>query len=163
MTDPSTRCLRAALLIALTCCAGSTFAGVSAYACTQPDGSIELSTKNTGPHCELLSSSDAAAEPAAAPAPVRAAAPAPAAASAPAAGADAAPAAERVAPDGSKEKAAEDPRKLYRDAMLKAAPNVDGTPAAPANPALSRRYLSTDRASYQKALSEKAQNGNIRQ
>jgi hypothetical protein len=152
MTDKLNSHLLAAVLAALTCGAGSAFAGVSAYACTQPDGSIELSTKNAGPHCELLASSDAPAEPAAAPAPVRASAPAPTAASASAAASDAPPAAERTAAAAGKDKAADDPRKLYRDAMIKAATRADGTPAMPANPAISRRYLSTDRAAYQKAL-----------
>jgi hypothetical protein len=150
MTDKLTRRVLAAALATLGCSAGSAFAGVSTYACTLPNGTIELSTKNAGPHCELIASSDAAAEAPAAPvpAPVRAVAATPAEASASAAGSEAAPAA---AADG-KDKSADDPRKLYRDARIKAATKADGTPTMPANPAVSRRYLSTDRAGYLKAL-----------
>jgi hypothetical protein len=120
-------------LASLSFGAGAAGAADGIYACTHADGSVELTSTNAGPQCELMAASEAAESPARAP--------------------TASATAASGAPSGSaKDKPAEDPRKLYRDAMVDAARKTDGAASVPYNPALSRRYLMVNKADYAKSV-----------
>jgi hypothetical protein len=133
--------------------AGTAVSGTTMYACTQADGTIELTTRNGGPKCEVIAES--AASESAPDASTVQTTDRPAAA-APVASAASASATEQAAAPASKDKAEEDPRKAHREAVLQALKKNDGTPAAGMNPAVGRRYLTTDRSGYLKALADGA-------
>jgi hypothetical protein len=137
-------------LAALSFGSGAAAASERIYACMHPDGSVALTTTNAGPQCNLVASSDTPESASLAPA-------APAAPGVPVAQAAPLIAVASGAPKGSaKDKAVEDPRKLYRDAMIEAARRTDGDTSAPYNPALSRRYLRINRADYVNGMTSNA-------
>jgi hypothetical protein len=145
----SSRIVRSALvaIAAFACATAAALADQSIYSCTAPDGSVELTSQPTNDKCEQLVT---APEPVATPPQATVDAAAVAAATAPRAAA-ARPVVVAVAAT-SDAKADVDPRSQYRDSMILGAQNVDGVPTQSANPSISRRYLMTNRETYQKAL-----------
>jgi hypothetical protein len=133
--------------VAVACGAGAALADQSIYSCTGPDGSVELTSQPGSDQCEQLVAApdNAAAVPAQAG--VDAAA---TSTSAPVAvAARPTPPAVVAASDAT---ADIDPRAQYRNSMILGTQNADGMPVQSANPSVTRRYLMTNRAAYQKAL-----------
>jgi hypothetical protein len=136
-----------ALGLAIACGTGGALADQSIYSCTGADGSVELTSQPTSDKCEQL-----------------VAGPDPVVATAAQAGLDAVAAAKsasgavaaRPTPlagaASSDAKSDVDPRAKYRDNMILGTQNSDGVPVQSANPSVSRRYLMTNRAAFQKAL-----------
>jgi hypothetical protein len=140
-------CSTLAVSVAIACGTGGALADQSIYSCTGADGSVELTSQPSGDKCEQVVAAPDTAIAAPAPAGVDAAA-----TSTSARGAVAARPTPLAAVAPSDAHSDIDPRAQYRDSMIQGAQNSDGVPVQSANPAVSRRYLMTNRAAYQKAL-----------